>query len=255
MKGIEKSIISAVTLADGALVDANLTEFDFGAYPLLREFTLTGKLTPNTTAPGSAKWLALNWYWSDYKIATPSTYVPLLCATRKHTTGPIVLNNATLANNGEMYVRFKNALTLAALTITASTTTATIVFPPGYNPRLNVGDLIAVSGGTVTGDGNQMQGVFAIAAVTHTSGSNGQLVTTATYTITSTTGTLVGATVQVVNTIRLGGNDNPNDQIMRPMGRYLYVSVDRSALTSNATTTLTVNLFRVPSTRPGLNEF
>jgi hypothetical protein len=251
MKGIEKSIIDGVTLADGALTDANATAFDFSSYPLAREFVLSGKLVPNTTSPGADKHLALNWYWSDYDILNGygalATYVPLLLANRKYTTGPIRLTNETLANNGEMHVRFRPAEALSVLTTTASTTTATLTFPPGYNPRLNVGDLVTVAGGGITGDGAQMRGTYPLAAVTHSSGSNGQIVTTATYTITSTTGTLVGASVFVERAARRGGNESPALDIMRPMARFLYVTVDRAALTSNATTKLTVNVVRVPS--------
>jgi hypothetical protein len=189
MKGIDFNILNGVLLADGALSDANMTEIDMSAHSITREFVLTGKIVPNTTAPGASKSLALNWYWSDYQITTPSTNVPLLLPMRKFTTGPIALPNLTLANNGERRVRFHPCEVLSVLTTTASTTTATLTFPPGYNPKLNVGDMITVFGGATTGDGSQMQGTYPIAAVTHTSGTNGQLVCTATYTVTSTSGT------------------------------------------------------------------
>lgn len=248
MKGIDFNILNAVLLADGALADANMTEIDMSAHSLSREFVLTGKIVPNTTAPGASKSLALNWYWSDYQITTPATNVPLLLSMRKFTTGPIALPNLTLAQNGERRTRFHPCEFLSVLTTTGSTTTATLTFPPGYNPKLNVGDMITVFGGTVGGDGDKMQGTYPIAAVTHTSGANGQLVTTATYTITSTTGTLVGNSVIVERSIRRGVNQDAHPNTLRPLARWLYVSVDRLALTSLATTTLTVDAIRMPST-------
>lgn len=247
---IEKAVLSAVTLADGALSDANITQVDFNSLPVCREFVLSARITPNTTAPGATKWIAINWYWSDENIATSS--VTALLAARKHTSGPMVLPNSTLAGGGEQIVRIRPALTIPTLTTTASTTTATLTFPPNQFPPLNVGDLVTVSGGTVGGDGDKMQGTYALASVTQTSGANGQLVNTATYTITSSTGTLVGATVQIVRTRRIGGNDLAVDYIFRPTSRYLYFSVDRPALTTNATTTLTLNIVRVPSANPDL---
>lgn len=251
MKGISKYIIGSasdpkgtgvvLTGAAAAITDGNMTEVDLGNQDLDREFALAGRITPNTTAPGATTWLALNWYWSDFKISTPGTNVPLLCPTRKYTTGPIALPNLTLANNGERYFRFRLAESLPTLTITCSTTTATLTFLLGYNPKLNVGDLITVVGGTVTGNGNLMQGTYALATVTTTAG-----LVTATYTITSSTGTLVGATVYVERTIRRGGNDEPLGDILRPLARYLYVSFDRSALTTNATTEILLGMVRVP---------
>lgn len=240
MKGLDP-ILSAVVLADGALVDANLTKVDMGGYPLNREFALSGKIVPNTTAPGASKALTLNWYWSDDDIATPATNVPLLLPYRKFTTGPILLPNLTLANNGERRMRFHPCEVLPALTITPSTVTATLTFLLGYNPKLNVGDMVTIFGGTVTGDGAQMQGTYPIVSVTTTAG-----LVTATYTITSTSGTLVGATVVVERSVRRGLNEQPNPTILRPVARYMYVSVDRPALTTNATTTLTVGMQRIP---------
>lgn len=242
---------TATLLADGVLADANAVEVDFGTLDLTREFIFAGRITPNTTAPGADMVMAFNWYWSDYKIATPGTNAPLLCPLRKYTTGPIVLPNLTLANSGERYIRLRTAETLAVLTTIASTTTATLTFPPGYNPKLNVGDWIVVYGGTVTGNGAQMQGYYKIAAVTHTSGANGQLVTTATYTIASTSGTLVGAAVQVERTIKRGSLDDGIGEIFRPTAQYLYVTIDRpAALTTNATTSVVLGVKRIAPTRP-----
>lgn len=258
MKGIEAVIIGpansgAIQTTAGVIsatggTDQLMTQVDLSRYPLAREFILSGRLTGNTTSVGASKYLQLNWYWSDYNIASiDSTLVLantlLLLAKRKFNTGPIALDNLTLANGGDVLTQF-----VPAITTPASTTTATITFAPGINPRLNVGDLITVSGGVVTGDGAQMQGTYAVAAVTQTSGANGQIITTATYTITSTTGTLVGATVQVANSIRLGRNDQPQIGIFRPLARYLLVSANTPAFTTNATLTLTVNLVRADST-------
>lgn len=258
MKGIEKTIIgpssagplntsSNIISATGG-TNQLMTEVDLANYSLAREFVLSGRLLGNTTAVGASKYLALNWYWSDYKISTiDSTLVAantlLLLARRKFTTGPMLLDNLTLANGGDVMTRFVPAITLAALTTTASTTTATITLPAGAAQRMNVGDLITVSGGTVTGDGAQMRGTYAIATVT-----NSATAATITYTITSTSGTLVGATVQVANTIRQGGNDLIAYGIHRPVARYLYVSCDTPAFTTDATIALTVALCRVPST-------
>lgn len=257
MKGIEVVIIgpssagpiqssSNVISATGG-TNQLMTEVDLGKYSLSREFLLSGRLTGNTTSVGASKYVAANFYWSDYKISTiDSTLIAantlLLLARRKFTTGPIPLDNLTLANGGDVLIQFVPAITINALTITASTTTATVTLPAGAAQRLNVGDLISVTGGVVTGDGAQMQGVFAVASVT-----NSATAATVTYTITSTTGTLVGATVQFANSIRQGKNDSFVSAICRPVARYLYVSLDTPAFTTNATLAVTVNLVRVPS--------
>lgn len=257
MKGISKYIVGSasdpkgsgvvLTGAAAAITDGNMVEIDLGNQDLDREFVLAGRITPNTTAPGANTWLALNWYWSDFKIVTPATNVPLLCPTRKYSSGPIVLPNLTLANNGERYLRYFPGRTIPLLTLTRSTTTATLTFPPNTNPNLWVGQLVRISGGTAAAGGTDLQGVFAIGAVTHTSGANGQIVTTATFTcVSNDSGTLVGPTLTVVNEGRNGALDSPDYGIMRPHARFLYTSFDRSALTANATTEVVLALVRVP---------
>lgn len=243
---IDKVILSGVALTGEALLaDDNLTEVDLSSSYLAREFTLTGKTVPNTTAVGANCWFDLNVYFSDERITTPATNVPLLLARRKFSSGPIPLPNATLAGNGTQHFEFSPAVSIPNLTITASTTTATINFFGRDGCGLNVGDLIKVSGGVVTGDGAQMQGTFPVATVVYTS-TSGAVVTQVTYTITSTTGTLVGANVQVLRSDKFGRA--PLSGILRPKSRYMYVSVARSAIASGSTVTMTLNLVRVPST-------
>lgn len=236
MKGIDKVILDGV-IPSGvtALADANMTEVDLSTVSLSREFILSLRCTPNTTAVGADRWLAINWYWSDYQIATPSTYVVLNLLKRKQTTGAMLLTNATLANNGLTYYELTPAIEIQPTTITASTTTATATFVAVHG--LSVGDWITISGGTVTGNGDYMQGTYQVAAVSST--------TVVTYTITSSSGTLVGATVRTADLPKRLAR--PTASILRPKSRYLYVSVDRSALDASSTTALTLNLVRVPS--------
>lgn len=246
---VDKTIYDAVIPSGVALVaDVNLVEVDLQNLILSREFTLQGKIVPNATAVGADRWVDLNLYFSDEKITTPETYVPLLHARRKFSSGPLPLSNATLANNGTQYFKWAPAVAILPLTITASTTTATINFFGRDGCGLNVGDLIKVSGGVVTGDGAQMQGVFKVATVVYTS-TAGAVVTQVTYAITSTTGTLVGATVQALRSSKFG--KLPMDGILRPISRYMYVSMDRSALDASSTIAVTLKLVRVPSPSVG----
>ena len=281
MKGIERVIWSptpnpAAVNINSSLIPATggtdqlITEIDLSTVPLAREFKLSGRLLNNATqAPGASKYAAINWYWSEYKISTLAPYtslaasgvipgaltaVPTILAQRKHTTGPILIDNAALVTTpaasliGDRWFQVTPAITLPATTTTALTTTATAIFP-GSAP-LNVGDLVTVSGGTVGGNGNLMQGTYPVATIAFANGF-----TTITYTITSSTGTLTGATIQICNPRRAGGNDQVLTGIFRPLAQFLYVSIDTPSFTAGATLAASLNLIRVPSPFPPIDSY
>lgn len=88
-------ILSATIVgAAGAGTDAGMVEVDMSSLSLDREFLLVGKTVGNTTAPGSAKTVTLNYYFSDEKIDSFASAAATILADRKVSSSAKTLTNS-----------------------------------------------------------------------------------------------------------------------------------------------------------------
>lgn len=93
MTKIVQTIHNAVALAADAGTDINVVEVDFSNLQG-REFMLSFKTVGNATAPGSARTITPQLYWSDERISEPQTNVPTLLANRTAALNALALVDA-----------------------------------------------------------------------------------------------------------------------------------------------------------------
>lgn len=94
-----KQILAPTALVAGAATNANGFEINFDGLGDTREFVLSCKTVGNATAPGAARTIDVNWFWSDEKIAIAD--VATVLANRKsadttNAAGAGALGNAAI---------------------------------------------------------------------------------------------------------------------------------------------------------------
>jgi hypothetical protein len=92
-------LLNAVALTAGAVTDGNPVEVDFGAQGLTREFVFALKVVENSTAPGSARTITLNYYFSNDKIAAPLVGSTINTALSGRKTAATAVTRSTSASS------------------------------------------------------------------------------------------------------------------------------------------------------------
>lgn len=81
------TILGPVALAAGVVTDGNITEVDMSRQGLDREFIITGKVVENATAPGAARTITVNYWWSDERVALTTAGLLSLAARKQGFVG------------------------------------------------------------------------------------------------------------------------------------------------------------------------
>lgn len=102
---ILKKIYDSVAMTAGVVTEGNWTYVDLQSYSKTkREFALSAKIVENTTAPGGARTITVNYYWSDYLYnITETTEAELILRLAARKTAATAMTRRNTASSTTCY--------------------------------------------------------------------------------------------------------------------------------------------------------